>query len=101
MARSQVGPGTRIRSPLRRLVDPVGARTLAAALVILAVYGLWQVFRWGGHQHQALIGDLAFFLPNAAGGYCAWRVSQRTDLGHPTIPGLAAALYRHLALPAR
>jgi hypothetical protein len=54
-------------------------------VVILAIYGLWQVFRWGGHQHQALIGDLAFFLPNAAGGYCAWRVSRRTDLGRSTI----------------
>ncbi|MGD0242882.1 MAG: GGDEF domain-containing protein [Streptosporangiaceae bacterium] len=70
---------------LHRVVDPAGARTLAAALVIMAAYGLWQVFRWGGHQHQALIGDLAFFPPNAAGGYCAWRVSRRTDLGRPTI----------------
>ena len=31
---------------------------------MLIVYGLWQVFRWGGPQHQALIGDLAFFPPN-------------------------------------
>jgi diguanylate cyclase (GGDEF)-like protein len=70
---------------LHRVVDPAGARTLVAALVIMTAYGLWQVFRWGGHQHQALIGDLAFFPPNAAGGYCAWRVSRRTDLGWPTI----------------
>jgi len=70
---------------LRRVTDPVGARTLVAAAAIMVVYGLWQVFRWGGHQHQALIGDLAFFLPNAAGGYCAWRVSRRTDLGRATV----------------
>src|SRR6266516_962094 len=69
---------------LRRVIDPVGGRTLAAAVVIMAAYGLWQVFRWG-HQHQALIGDLAFFAPNAAGGYCAWRVSRRTDLGRATV----------------
>ena len=42
----------------------------------------------GPPKHQALIGDLAFFLPNAAGGYCAWRVSRRTDLaGPPSGPG--------------
>ena len=69
---------------LRRVIDPVGGPTLAAAAAIMAAYGLWQVFRWG-HQHQALIGDLAFFLPNAAGGYCAWRVSRRTDLGRATV----------------
>jgi EAL domain-containing protein (putative c-di-GMP-specific phosphodiesterase class I) len=68
---------------LRQVIDPVGGPTLAAAVAIMAAYGLWQVFRWG-HQHQALIGDLAFFLPNAAGGYCAWRVSRRTDLGRVT-----------------
>jgi diguanylate cyclase (GGDEF)-like protein len=84
---------------LRGLVDPVGARTLAAALVILAAYGLWQVFRWGGHQHQALIGDLAFFPPNAAGGFCAWRVSRRADLGRPTIRAwrlLSVAIWLYL-----
>ena len=73
------------RQWLRRIIDPVGGRTLAAAVVILVAYGLWQVFRWGGHQYQALIGDLAFFPPNAAGGYCAWRVARRTHLGRPTI----------------
>jgi hypothetical protein len=61
---------------LHRILDPVGARTLAAATLIMAVYGLWQLFRWGCPQHQALIGDLAFFPTNAAGGYCAWRVSR-------------------------
>jgi diguanylate cyclase (GGDEF)-like protein len=77
----------------------VGARTLAAAVVIMTAYGLWQVFRWGGHQHQALIGDLAFFLPDAVGGYCAWRVSRRTDLGRPTIRAwrlLSVAIWLYL-----
>jgi diguanylate cyclase (GGDEF)-like protein len=64
----------------------------------MAAYGLWQVFRWG-HQHQALIGDLAFFLPNAAGGYCAWRVSRRTDLGRATVRAwrlLSVAIWLYL-----
>ena len=51
---------------------------------MLVVYGLWQVFRWGGHQHQALIGDLAFFPVNGAAALWAWRVSRRQDLGRAT-----------------
>ena len=85
MARGGHGPLGRAARWLRRITDPVGTRTLAAAAAIMIAYGLWQVFRWGGHRHQALIGDLAFFLPNAAGGYCAWRVSRRTDLGRATV----------------
>src|SRR5580704_11644427 len=85
VARGGHGPLGRAVRWLRRVTDPVGTRTLAAAAVIMVAYGLWQVFRWGGHRHQALIGDLAFFLPNAAGGYCAWRVSRRTDLGRATV----------------
>ena len=33
---------------LRQVIDPVGGPTLAAAVAIMAAYGLWQVFRWGG-----------------------------------------------------
>jgi diguanylate cyclase (GGDEF)-like protein len=91
------------RGPARQwlhwVVDPVGGWTLAAAVAIMVAYGLWQVFRWGGHQHQALIGDLAFFPPNAAGGYCAWRVSRRTDLGRHTIRAwrlLSVAIWLYL-----
>jgi diguanylate cyclase len=87
------------RQWVRRVVDPVGGGTLAIAVAILVVYGLWQVFRWGGHRHQALIGDLAFFPPNAAAGYCAWRVSRRTDLGRPTIRAwrlLSVAIWLYL-----
>jgi diguanylate cyclase (GGDEF)-like protein len=83
---------------LRQVIDPVGGPTLTAAVAIMAAYGLWQVFRLG-HQHQALIGDLAFFLPNAAGGYCAWRVSRRTDLGRATVRAwrlLSVAIWLYL-----
>jgi GGDEF domain-containing protein len=92
------GPSGRAVRWLRQVIDPVGGPTLAAAVAITAAYGLWQVFRWG-HQHQALIGDLAFFLPNAAGGYCAWRVSRRIDLGRATVRAwrlLSVAIWLYL-----
>ena len=78
-----------------------GGATLAAAVAMLVVYGLWQVFRWGGHRHQALIGDLAFFPVNGAAAVCAWRVSRRTGSRPSHVPGVAPALRRALALPAR
>src|ERR1700676_3189688 len=68
----------------RRMSDRVGGPTLAAVSAMLIVYGLWQVFRWGGHRHQALIGDLAYVPVNGAAAICAWRASLRKDLGRPT-----------------
>ena len=35
---------------------------------MIVAYGLWQVFRWGGREHQALIGDSAFFPVNRGRG---------------------------------
>jgi diguanylate cyclase (GGDEF)-like protein len=67
---------------LRRSVRQVGGRTIAAAVLVLVVYGLWQMFRWGGRQNQALIGDLAFVPVNGAAVVLAWRVSRRADLGY-------------------
>jgi diguanylate cyclase (GGDEF)-like protein len=83
----------------RRVVDLVGPGTLAAAVGMFAVYGLWQVFRWGGHRHQALIGDLAFFPVNGAVALCAWRVSLRKDLGRAACRAwrlLSVALWLYL-----
>jgi diguanylate cyclase (GGDEF)-like protein len=71
-------------SRARGVADRLGGLALAAALAMLAVYALWQVFRWGGHRHQALIGDLAFFPVNGAAALWAWRVSRRQDLGPAT-----------------
>jgi diguanylate cyclase len=48
------------------------------------IYGLWQMFRWGGRAHQAFIGDLAFVPVNGAAVVLAWRVSLRADLGSRT-----------------
>jgi diguanylate cyclase (GGDEF)-like protein len=67
----------------RRIADGAGRLTLATASAMLILYGLWQVFRWGGRQHQALIGDLAFFPVNGAAAVYALRVSLRKDLGRP------------------
>ena len=82
-----------------RAMDPVGGATLAAAAAMLIIYGSWQVFRWGGHRHQALIGDLAFFPVNGAAAVCAWRVSRRQDLGRHTCRAwrlLSVALWLYL-----
>ncbi len=82
-----------------RLADMLGGPVLAAVLAMLVVYGLWQVFRWGGHRHQALIGDLAFFPVNGAAALLAWRVSRRQDLGRATCRAwrlLSVALWAYL-----
>ena len=69
---------------LRRSVEQVGWRTVAASVLVLLAYGLWQMFRWGGRSHQAFIGDLAFIPLNGAAVVLAWRVSRRADLGYRT-----------------
>jgi diguanylate cyclase (GGDEF)-like protein len=78
------GVRRRLAQAGRRLADRLGGPALAAVLAMLVVYGLWQVFRWGGHRHQALIGDLAFFPVNGGAALWAWRVSRRQDLGRAT-----------------
>ena len=78
-----VAVGRTVRG-LRRVVHRVGGGTLAFAALVLAVYGLWQMFRWGGHQHQAFIGDLAFIPLNGAAIVLAWQVSRRTVFGRRT-----------------
>jgi diguanylate cyclase (GGDEF)-like protein len=93
------GAYRRLAQAGRFMTDLAGWPTLAAASAMLVFYGLWQVFRWGGHQHQALIGDLAFFPVNGAAALCAWRVSLRQDLGRPTCRAwrlLSAALWLYL-----
>src|ERR1700742_4244645 len=68
----------------RQAVDRVGATVLIVAVVMLAGYGLWQIFRWGGRPHQALIGDLSLLVPDGAVVICAALVSRRQDLGRRT-----------------
>src|ERR1700722_13594099 len=100
-ADGQLGKGVhrRLAQAGRSLADRLGGPALAAVLAMLVVYGLWQVFRWGGHRHQALIGDLAFVPVNGAAAICAWRASLRKDLGRPTRRAwglLSAALWLYL-----
>src|ERR1700689_3562861 len=68
---------------LRRSVQQVGGRTVTAAVLVLVLYGLWQMFRWGGRAHQAFIGDLAFIPVNGAAVVLAWRGSRRGGSGAP------------------
>jgi diguanylate cyclase (GGDEF)-like protein len=86
--RSGGGPARRIAhgatGAARRAVQLVGGATLAAAATVLAAYGAWQVFRWGGREHQALIGNLAFLSVDSWVALLAWRVSRRADLGRRT-----------------
>ena len=74
----------RVVAAARSTATAIGNRTLVITAAMLAVYGLWQVFRWGGREHQALIGDLAFVPVNGAGVVLAWQVSRRGDLGPRT-----------------
>ncbi|MGO9294038.1 MAG: EAL domain-containing protein [Streptosporangiaceae bacterium] len=81
------GPVTRavqtVRGAVRHAADLVGPGQLIAAVVIMGVYGLWQIFRWGGIEHQALIGDLAQLVPNGAVVVCAFLVTRRKQLSRP------------------
>ena len=84
---------------VRRVLQPVGSWTLATAVLLLVVYGLWQIFRWGGREHQALIGDLAFVPVNGTASLLAGRASRRTDLGPQTCRAwrlLSVALFVYL-----
>jgi diguanylate cyclase (GGDEF)-like protein len=93
------GVAGRAVGELRRVVRRVGGGTLAAAALILVIYGLWQVFRWGGREHQAFIGDLAFVPVNGAAVVLAWRVSRRADLGSRTCRAwrlLSVAMFLYL-----
>ena len=88
----------RAGAEIRRAVQQVGGATLAVTAVVLVLYGLWQMFRWGGRAHQQFIGDLAFIPLNGAAVVLAWKVSRRADLGFRTcrawrLLSLALALY--------
>jgi diguanylate cyclase (GGDEF)-like protein len=61
----------------RAVIAPLGTPTLTVVLAMLALYGLWQVFRWGGREHQALIGDLAIVPFNNSAIVLSWLVSRR------------------------
>jgi len=74
----------RIVAGLRGTVGTVGAGPLSLAVAMLTLYGLWQVERWGGHSHQALIGDLAFVPVNGAAIVAGLRASRCRDLGART-----------------
>src|SRR5215467_6907998 len=81
---SPAGTAGRAARVVRRAMQPAGGGALAAAVTMMTAYGLWQVFRWGGREHQALIGDLAFVPVNGVAAVLAWRASRRAGLGRNT-----------------
>jgi len=88
----------RAASAVRRTVRPVGGRALTVAVVLMAVYGSWQLFRWGGRPDQEAIGDSSFVPVVGAAAFMAWLASRRTDLGHNScrawrLLAIALALY--------
>jgi diguanylate cyclase (GGDEF)-like protein len=94
------GTIARAADVVRHAMRSIGPGTLAAAAAMTVIYGLWQVFRWGGREHQALIGGLAFLPVTGAAAAIAWRVSRRGDLGPRTRRAwllLSAALGLYLA----
>jgi diguanylate cyclase (GGDEF)-like protein len=94
------GPVGRAACAVQRAVQPVGGAALAVAVTLMAAYGLWQVFRWGGRGHQQLIGDLWFVPVIGATTVLAWRASRRADLGRNACRAwrlLAVALLLYLA----
>jgi diguanylate cyclase (GGDEF)-like protein len=73
-ARSRLG--ATVRDWLR---DPGGWAT--AALVALALaFVAWQIFRWGGPDHETLISDVAFLPVSITGAVLAWRASRLVSL---------------------
>jgi diguanylate cyclase (GGDEF)-like protein len=107
MTADQAGPwrlasttANRTARAVRCVAQPVGGGALAFAVTMIAAYGLWQLFRWGGREHQALIGGLAFIPVDAAVPLMAWRASLRSDLGRETCRAwrlLTAAFLLYLA----
>jgi diguanylate cyclase (GGDEF)-like protein len=94
------GAAGRAARAVRGAVQPVGGGALAVAVAVMAAYALWQVFRWGGRGHQALISDLAFIPVNGAAAVLAWRASRRAGLGRNACRAwrlLAIALLLYLA----
>jgi diguanylate cyclase (GGDEF)-like protein len=94
------GTAGRAARAVRRAVQSAGGGALTFAVAVMAAYGLWQVFRWGGRGHQVLIGDVSFVPVNGAAAVLAWRASQHAGLGHNARRAwrlLAIALLLYLA----
>ena len=100
MRRLASGTAIHAARAVRRAVQPVGTGALAVAVTAMAAYGSWQLFRWGGREHQALIGDSLFFPVGGAAALLAWRASRRADLGRDICRGwrlLTVALLMYMA----
>jgi diguanylate cyclase (GGDEF)-like protein len=94
-------PGRRTRwvDRWRQVIHPVGWPAAAVATLLVGLYLCWQVFRWGGPEHQHLIGDLAFVPVNGgaavAAAMAAW-VHRRDRATRRAWLWLGAALSSYL-----
>jgi hypothetical protein len=68
---------------LRRCGIDSGSRRMAfttvSMMVLLAVYGSWQVFRWGSFSARQPIADAFFYLVTAIAVWTAWSASRRSN----------------------
>ncbi|HEX2804613.1 MAG TPA: GGDEF domain-containing protein, partial [Kineosporiaceae bacterium] len=82
-----------------QVIQAVGWPAVTTAALLVTAYVCWQVFRWGGPQHQHLIGDLAFVPVNGgaavAAAVAAW-VHRRDQATRRAWIWLGAALTSYL-----
>ena len=64
----------------RRWISDRGSRAIVVLGVVLAVYVTWQVFGWGGPEHEELIGDLSFGPVILIASILAFRVARATSI---------------------
>jgi diguanylate cyclase (GGDEF)-like protein/PAS domain S-box-containing protein len=55
------------------------AFTTVSMIVLLAVYGSWQVFRWGSFWGRQPIADAFFYLVTGIAVWTAWSASRRSN----------------------
>jgi diguanylate cyclase (GGDEF)-like protein/PAS domain S-box-containing protein len=55
------------------------AFTTVSMIVLLAVYGSWQVFRWGSLSARQPIADAFFYLVTGIAVWTAWSASRRSS----------------------
>jgi len=74
------------------LRDP-GGKAVGALIALAAGFMLWQVFKWGGADHQTWISDVAFLPVSITGAALAWRAG-----GHQALDPRTGRAWRIIAV---